>query len=90
MAKNKGRAPEDALAALHGEMADALAAAIKEIRQTAKEGGELKGAAAILNVARQFLKDNGIESLPEADKGLQSLMDELPFQGEDDTPAYYN
>ena len=40
--------------------------------------------ASILNVARQFLKDNGIEALPVADSPLKSLIDELPFDAEDE------
>jgi len=35
--------------------------------------------ASDLNVARQFLKDNGIESLPIDNSPLKSLVDELPF-----------
>lgn len=33
-----------------------------------------------LNVARQFLKDNGIDAVPTADNALEQLMNELPFQ----------
>lgn len=40
--------------------------------------------ASILNVARQFLKDNGIEAIPVADSPLKSLIDELPFDTEDE------
>ena len=40
--------------------------------------------ASILNVARQFLKDNGIEALPVADSPLKSLIDELPFDAEEE------
>jgi len=35
--------------------------------------------ASDLNVARQFLKDNGIDGLPTNDNPLQQLVDELPF-----------
>lgn len=35
-----------------------------------------------LNVARQFLKDNGIDAVPTADNALEQLMNELPFQEE--------
>ena len=35
--------------------------------------------ASDLNVARQFLKDNGIESLPVDNSPLRDLMKELPF-----------
>jgi hypothetical protein len=40
--------------------------------------------ASILNVARQFLKDNGIEALPVQDSSLKSLIDELPFDDDEE------
>ena len=33
-----------------------------------------------LNVARQFLKDNGIDMVAKRDKNLKKLADILPFQ----------
>jgi hypothetical protein len=33
-----------------------------------------------LNVARQFLKDNGIDAIPVDNSPLKKLMDELPFE----------
>jgi len=36
-----------------------------------------------LNVARQFLKDNGIEAIPTDNSPLKSLVDELPFDAKD-------
>lgn len=35
--------------------------------------------AAELNVARQFLKDNGIDAVPTKDNGLEGLAQILPF-----------
>jgi hypothetical protein len=35
--------------------------------------------ASDLNVARQFLKDNGIDALPVDESPLKKLMEELPF-----------
>lgn len=35
-------------------------------------------SAADLNVARQFLKDNGIDAAPKKGQPLHSLADELP------------
>jgi len=32
-----------------------------------------------LNVARQFLRDNGIDAVPTEGSPLQKLADELPF-----------
>ena len=35
--------------------------------------------SADLNVARQFLRDNGIDAIPTDDSPLQRLIDEMPF-----------
>ena len=35
--------------------------------------------AGFLNVARQFLRDNGIDAVPTEGSPLQNLADELPF-----------
>jgi len=43
--------------------------------------GEAKPAD--LAVARQFLKDNGVDALATPDSGLRQLVDALPF---DDVP----
>jgi len=37
-----------------------------------------------LNVARQFLKDNGIEAIPSDNSPLKALVDELPFESEEE------
>ena len=36
--------------------------------------------SADLNVARQFLRDNGIDAVPVDNSPLQKLMDEMPFE----------
>ena len=36
--------------------------------------------SADLNVARQFLRDNGIDAVPTDDSPLKKLLDELPFK----------
>ena len=36
--------------------------------------------AGFLNVARQFLRDNGIDAVPTEGSPLQRLADELPFE----------
>ena len=36
--------------------------------------------SADLNVARQFLKDNGIDAVPVDNSPLEKLMKELPFE----------
>jgi hypothetical protein len=38
---------------------------------------------ATLNVARQLLKDNNIEALPTENSHLKSLIEELPFDEEE-------
>ena len=35
--------------------------------------------AGFLNVARQFLRDNGIDAVPTEGSSLQRLAEELPF-----------
>ena len=58
---------------LHNELAEEL---LNKVRS-----GEAK--ASELNVARQFLKDNGIEGLPVDNSPLKSLVEELPFDEEE-------
>lgn len=74
------QADKNTLNALHGTLAKVL---LEEITNPEQDG---KGRAAILNVARQFLKDNGVEALPEASKPLRDLAQVLPFpeSGEED------
>jgi hypothetical protein len=71
---NHGKASIDALEALHKALATNLAAKI--------ENGE--ATAADLSVARQFLKDNGIESLPTSGNPIGKLADQLPFPAADE------
>lgn len=85
------QASKDSLNELHGLIAETLTGAIKAFKgKTDPE--DLKGLAALANVAKSFLKDNGIEAIPEANKPLQSLASVLPFpghvggEGEDDQP----
>lgn len=71
-----GIAPRELMEALHGAVAQTL---IEKIRS-----GEV--TAADLAVARQFLKDNGIDAIPSESNGLGKLAKELPFQ---ETPETY-
>ena len=58
---------------LHSELAATL---LDKVRSgTAK--------ASDLNVARQFLRDNGIAGVPVEYSPLKNLMDELPFTEEE-------
>lgn len=71
----KKRASEDALGALH----EALAQHMLNILN----GEEVK--AADLNVIRQFLKDNGIEVVPNSGSTLDKVAEILPvFEDEDE------
>lgn len=63
---------EKILDKLHTELAEQL---LEKVRS-----GDAK--ASDLNVARQFLKDNGIEGLPANNTPLKDLVDELPFDEE--------
>ena len=83
-------ASKDAMEALHGELAKVLTGAIREgVVVVDKETGESHknpAPAAILSVARQFLKDNNIDSVGNADTNdLEKAMEEmndLPMTGE--------
>ena len=54
---------------LHGILAEKLLDKVKD--------PECKSAD--LNVARQFLRDNGIDAVPTDDSPLQKLINEMPF-----------
>lgn len=64
------KATQEALSALHGALARQLAAKI--------DSGE--ATAADLAVARQFLKDNGVDAIPTGSNGLGKLAEQLPFK----------
>ena len=65
----------ETFATLHQALAEDLLARIRSGQATAAE----------LNVARQMLKDNGIEAVPVKDSGLEGLAKIPPF---DDTQKY--
>ena len=54
---------------LHGILAEKLLEKVKD--------PECKSSD--LNVARQFLRDNGIDAVPTEGSSLQRLAEELPF-----------
>ena len=67
---------------LLGELHAALAEVLREQPRRARQGGEVN--AFLLNVVRQFLKDNGIEASADNEgiAGVQEalrLVDDLPF-----------
>ncbi len=60
------------------------AALVKDLLKRIKDG---TATAADLGVARQLLKDNGIDvNSARANKPLQELADTLPFQPGEDEP----
>ena len=61
---------DEKLKELHGVLANELLKRVKDPEAKASD----------LNVARQFLKDNGIEGLPADNTALKELVDELPFE----------
>lgn len=86
MAKKK-TAQSEALELLHAAMAEAFRGQVELIKTAAASGEEVKGAAAILNVVRQFLKDNHIEAEPTPGTPMGNLIDDLPFDTAEADPA---
>lgn len=78
-------ASKKALEDLHNAIASKLTTSIE-----AMEPGD-KGLAALLNVARQFVKDNGIEAVPTPGSplgGLAAKVTEFPFDPAEDGVAH--
>lgn len=71
------RASEDILAALHDAVAKDLLSKVTSGEATAQE----------LSAAIKFLKDNGIEALPDADNNIGKLAASLP-QFDDEHEGY--
>ena len=85
MAK-KRTATEDELGNLHKELARLLKEAIQP-EPIKDETGKVIGSkinASALNVARQFLKDNNITTLPDS-PALKGVLESLPDFGDDPT-----
>ena len=55
---------------LHAVLAEKLLAKVKDPDAKSSD----------LNVARQFLRDNGIDAVPVDNSPLEKLMKELPFE----------
>ena len=75
------KADEKALGGLHGQLADILSKAIGQ-EYVDGEGNKIPPPAAILNVARQFLKDNRIEAQAVQGSPLAGLAN-LPVFDDD-------
>lgn len=75
------KADEQALGSLHGKLAEVLKDALSQ-SYLDDQGNPAPPPAAILNVARQFLKDNKIEAVAAQGSPLHDLAD-LPVFDED-------
>lgn len=78
-------ASKDMMERLHTALATELATMLSEgCTEVTKDGEVVKVSppSSTLNVIRQFLKDNGIESELTNSKPLQSVVAGLPFEGE--------
>lgn len=45
-------------------------------------------SAAHMSTIRQYLKDNGVEALPGANKGIKAITDNLPFPAPDEDQTF--
>lgn len=82
------KASVKALGELHGKLAEVLKDALSKEYITA-EGMKVPPPAQILNVARQFLKDNSIDAVPVKGTPLGDLAD-LPVFDDSFDEEYVN
>lgn len=80
------KADEKALGSLHGKLAEVLKDALSQDYMDPDTGVKLPPPAAILNVARQFLKDNKIEAIAAQGTPLADLADLPIFEDENVVP----
>lgn len=80
------KADEKSLAGLHGKLAEVLKEALDQDYTDPDTGQKLPPPAAILNVARQFLKDNKIEALAVEGSPLHNLADLPVFEDDNIVP----
>jgi hypothetical protein len=72
---------------LHGIIARTLKdQLLNGVTTVSKDGTieQVSAPASVLNVARQFLRDNNIECLGANNEDIKGLVEELPF---DETPS---
>ena len=77
----KPKADEEAMGSLHGELATVLSDLMKGTLDP-ETGVRIPPGAAILSVARQFLKDNGIDAIRKQGSPLDTLSN-LPVFDDD-------
>jgi hypothetical protein len=80
------KADEQSLAGLHGKLAEVLKEALEQEYLDPDSGIKLPPPAAILNVARQFLKDNKIEAVSAVGSPLHNLADLPVFEDDNVVP----
>jgi len=80
------KADEKYLSSLHGKLAEVLKDALSQEYSDPDTGAKIPPPAAILNVARQFLKDNKIEAMAVEGTPLHDLSD-LPIFEDDNVIA---
>lgn len=80
------KADEKALGSLHGKLADVLTEALSKEYVDPETGIKIAPPAAILNVARQFLKDNKIEAVSAVGSPLHTLADLPVFEDDNVVP----
>jgi hypothetical protein len=81
------KADQKELGSLHGALAKVLKDAIQATYKDPETGAAMPPPAAILSVARQFLKDNKIEAIAAPGSPLGDLSD-LPVFDEDSSQGY--
>ena len=79
------KADEKALGGLHGKLAEVLKEALSQ-EYLDDQGRPSPPPAAILNVARQFLKDNKIEAIAAQGSPLHDLADLPIFEDDNVVP----
>ena len=82
------KADEKALSGLHGKLAEVLKDALSQQYVDPDSGLPIPPPAAILNVARQFLKDNKIEAIAAEGSPLHSLADLPVFEDDNVIPLH--
>jgi hypothetical protein len=80
------KADEKELGSLHGTLARVLKKELEKEYVDPDTGVSLPPPAAILNVARQFLKDNKIEAVNAAGSPLHDLADLPVFEDDNVIP----
>ncbi len=82
------RASKEALDTLHIQIAQVLKDGISELANAEDK----KGLAGLMNVARQFLKDNNVTAIATPNSPIANLAEGLPFLGdefsEDESPVH--